>query len=88
VRVGENVEDEWFVTWLLLHATGHPALATYGFSAYVTDADGHFLLIEAAPALPRWVTHEVSDHRVWLRGGQVHLLTPRHVQGEPVSCRV
>ena len=47
----------------------------------VVDADGHFLLIEAAPALPPWVTPECSDHRVWIRNGRCHVITLSHHPG-------
>ncbi len=30
----------------------------------MVDADGEFLLVEAADALPRWLSPENSDHRV------------------------
>lgn len=53
-----------------------------GLSAYVTDADGHFLLIEAACELPDWLTPDCSDFRVWMRGGGFHVLSPGHHPGE------
>lgn len=56
-----------------------------GLSVSVVDADGHFLLIEAAPALPPWVTPECSDHRVWIRQGRCHVITLAHHPGA-YSC--
>jgi len=44
---GDNVEDEWFITWLLLQLTRQLKV-----SARIWDSDGEFLLIEAAYALP------------------------------------
>jgi hypothetical protein len=42
VTFGDNVEDEWYVTWLLTELTrGLPGLA-----ARVWDEDGDFMLIE------------------------------------------
>lgn len=43
----ENVEDAWFIVWLLLELTRQLAI-----SARIWDSDGEFLLIEAAYALP------------------------------------
>lgn len=44
----------------------------------VRDGDGEFLLIEAASALPKWVTPITAKNRVFLSRGDVHLL-PRDV---------
>ncbi len=78
VRVGENVEDEWFVVWLLRLATADPELATLGLAAHVLDADGDFLLIEAALVAPDWLGPDNSQHRVWLQGGRFHFLSEAH----------
>jgi len=49
LRIGDSVEDEWFVVHLALQlSTVFPA------SFRVTDNDGEFLLIEAADDLPDW----------------------------------
>jgi hypothetical protein len=40
----------------------------------IRDTDGEFLLIEAANSLPSWVTPENSTNRLWLQGGQLHLI--------------
>ena len=42
VRYGANVEDEWFVTWLLLELTRQLS----GACVQLWDDDGDFLLIE------------------------------------------
>lgn len=70
LHFGDNIEDEWFVVSLLLHLTKQLP----GVSAQVWDNDGEFLLIEAALDLPRWLKPETSAHRVWLRGGGVHIV--------------
>eukprot|EP01052_Picozoa_sp_SAG31_P023962 SAG31_NODE_2009_length_6673_cov_3.370094_4_plen_588_part_00 len=67
---GEDIEDEWFVVWLLLQLTKIHA----GLVASVTDNDGQFLLIEAALDLPSWLKPETAENRVWLSAGAVHLL--------------
>jgi hypothetical protein len=50
VNFGDNIEDEWFITWLLLELT-----RSFPVSARIWDNDGEFVLIEAAYALPRWL---------------------------------
>ncbi|CAM9685156.1 unnamed protein product [Pylaiella littoralis] len=70
--VGGNVSDEWFVCYLLFTITStFPTL-----TACVTDSDGEFLLIEAATAIPPFLSPANSNHRVWVRSGQVHLVMP------------
>eukprot|EP00775_Hariotina_reticulata_P006594 gene6594-6822_t len=72
VRYGDNVEDEWFVVWLLMELTRQ----LEGLCARAWDDDGEFLLIEAAYSLPRWLKPETSTNRVWLHGGHLHVMPP------------
>lgn len=70
MRVGDAVDDEWLVVWLLRGVSArHPELALG-----VRDNDGEFLLIEAAHALPAWVAPENAANRLWLMAGHWHLL--------------
>lgn len=69
-RYGDNVEDEWFVVFLLLEISCQLPQS----SIKVWDTDGEFLLMEAAYALPRWLEPENSDNRVFLRDGGVHII--------------
>lgn len=74
MRVGDSIDDEWLVVWLLWQVTKKfPVAARYVpttmFSyapdpSSVYDADGQFLLIEAAEKLPVWVTPERVENRV------------------------
>jgi hypothetical protein len=71
-RFGDNVEDEWFIVWMLRELTrAFPALA-----ARVWDDDGEFLLIETAFHLPRWLKPETAANRVWLCGGEMRVVPP------------
>ncbi|EIE25091.1 SGT1-domain-containing protein, partial [Coccomyxa subellipsoidea C-169] len=70
VHFGDNLEDEWFITWLLQQLT----LRIPGSTARVWDNDGEFLLIEAAYSLPRWLKPETSTNRVWIAGGKLHIV--------------
>ena len=69
-RFGDNIEDEWFVVYLLKTVSERVS----GISITVRDNDGEFLLIEAAYVIPRWLKPENSLNRVFLRGGCVHLV--------------
>jgi hypothetical protein len=53
---GDNIEDEWFATWLVRQVTQEVG----GTCARAWDNDGEFLLIEAAYALPRWLKPETA----------------------------
>lgn len=69
-RVQDCVDDEWYLTWLLLEITRrHP-----GTCISVRDEDGEFLLVEGADALPSWVNPENAENRVWLYEGHLHLV--------------
>uniref|UniRef100_A0A3Q3C4L5 Ecdysoneless homolog (Drosophila) n=1 Tax=Haplochromis burtoni TaxID=8153 RepID=A0A3Q3C4L5_HAPBU len=69
-QFGDNVEDEWFIVFLLLQITeAFPELA-----ARVEDNDGEFLLIEAADYLPKWLNPDTSENRVFLYKGELHIL--------------
>ena len=71
-RFGDNVEDEWFIVWMLRELTrAFPALV-----ARVWDDDGEFLLIETAFHLPRWLKPETAANRVWLCGGEMRVVPP------------
>ena len=88
MRVGDCVDDEWCVVWLLREIsskwevviryvplrTARCFLAQARHSVY--DSDGEFLLIEAADALPSWVQPSNSENRV---RPSVHLVGKSHI---------
>ncbi|KAF4102097.1 protein ecdysoneless homolog [Onychostoma macrolepis] len=77
-QFGDNVEDEWFVVYLLKHIT-----RTFSdVAAVVCDNDGQFLLIEAAEHLPKWLDPGSSENRVFLYQGELHILPNRTRSGE------
>ena len=70
LHYGDAQGDEWWATWLLCRLSrAHP-----GTVVHVCDADGDFLAIEAADALPRWFTPATGAHRTFFHGGRVHLV--------------
>ncbi|WVW81965.1 hypothetical protein I302_103968 [Kwoniella bestiolae CBS 10118] len=80
MRVGDAVDDEWLVVWLLKRISEKWQDIIIG----VRDTDGEFLLIEAANELPSWVSPENAENRLWLQGGHLHLI-PLHVRSTPSS---
>ncbi|KAK6154160.1 hypothetical protein DH2020_013799 [Rehmannia glutinosa] len=70
LRFGDNLEDEWFVVYLLFEIS-----RTFpNLSIRVWDSDGEFLLIESAFHLPKWVNPDTSTNRVFIRRGLLHII--------------
>ncbi|KAF9575770.1 hypothetical protein EC968_001557 [Mortierella alpina] len=69
-RFGDSLDDEWMVVFLLREITKRIA----GSVARVQDNDGEFLLIEAADFIPSWLDPDSSDNRVFIYGGQLHII--------------
>lgn len=57
---GDNIEDEWFIVYLLQQITKK----LNDIVVRVIDSDGEFLLIEAANYLPSWADPETCEGRV------------------------
>ena len=67
---GDSVEDEWLVVYILRELSKmFPQIWTR-----LTDADGQFLLVEAAGVLPKWLNPEIADYRVWLNNGRLLII--------------
>ncbi|XP_060710057.1 protein ecdysoneless homolog [Hemiscyllium ocellatum] len=75
---GDNVDDEWLIVYLIQQITKEfPNLA-----ASVDDNDGDFLLIEAAEHLPKWLTPDTSENRVFFYRGELHIIPIPQNPGE------
>lgn len=86
---GDNLDDEWFVVWLLLTLSSHYT----DLSILVRDSDGEPIAIEVAESLPNnMVGPESTINRVWIRRGLVHLIplpsTPAELALLPVRPSV
>ncbi|XP_068618299.1 protein ecdysoneless homolog [Battus philenor] len=69
---GENIEDEWFIIYLIFKLTEiHNDLIVK-----IEDNDGDFLLIEAADFLPSWANPETTYNRVFIYDNHLHLIPP------------
>ncbi|KAF1837968.1 SGT1-domain-containing protein [Decorospora gaudefroyi] len=77
---GDSVADEWLIVYFLR------ALSKEFKDAWIRiyDSDGEFLLIEAANALPRWLTPEIAENRVWINNQRL-LVIPLGKEEEPAS---
>ncbi|KAG2077012.1 SGT1-domain-containing protein [Suillus decipiens] len=74
MRVGDSIDDEWCVVWILREIS-----KKWDFAISVMDSDGEFLLIEAAEVLPSWVKPTNSENRVWIYSGILHLIPLQHI---------
>ncbi|BFZ60680.1 hypothetical protein YB2330_001722 [Saitoella coloradoensis] len=75
-KFGECIDDEWLIVYILRQLS----IKFYDIGIQVTDTDGEFLLIEAAHVLPRWLNPDNADNRVWLRQGDVVIISPEQAQ--------
>ncbi|KAL3838658.1 hypothetical protein ACJIZ3_023249 [Penstemon smallii] len=79
LRFGDNLEDEWFVVYLLFEISKNfPNL-----SIRVHDSDGEFLLIESAFHLPKWLNPDTSTNRVFIRRGLLHIVPQSQFPSTP-----
>ncbi|XP_065208009.1 protein ecdysoneless homolog [Planococcus citri] len=69
VHYGENIEDEWFIVYLLMKISSQ----FDDVIIKVVDSDGEFILIEAANYLPKWVKPENSADQVYIHKGSVKI---------------
>uniref|UniRef100_A0A182WL77 Uncharacterized protein n=1 Tax=Anopheles minimus TaxID=112268 RepID=A0A182WL77_9DIPT len=76
-HIGDNIQDEWFIVALLFHLTERIP----GLVARVVDADGEFLLIEAAEQLPSWANPESCEGKVFICDGTLRLVRTNEENG-------
>lgn len=71
---GENVEDEWFIVFLLMQL----CKLDVGLVIQLEDSDGDFIAIEAAEHLPRWMVDSRSSvNRLFIHQGKVHIINKK-----------
>ena len=73
---GDSIADEWVIVYILRE------LSRKFKDAWIrlVDADGEFLLAEAANAIPSWLDPDVADNRVWINNGGLKIV-PQTVSG-------
>ncbi|XAR58162.1 hypothetical protein NMG60_11026565 [Bertholletia excelsa] len=79
VLFGDNLEDEWFVVFLLFQLSLH----FHDISIRLWDNDGEFLLIEAAFHLPQWLNPENSTNRIFIRRGHLDIIGRKQFPSTP-----
>lgn len=70
IKFGDNVEDEWFIVYLLKRVM----VKFWDILIIVRDNDGEFLFIEVVYVILWWLKLENSLNRVFLREGWVYLV--------------
>jgi len=71
MKIGDNVEDEWYVISMLFKLT----VLKSNIVVKVWDQDGEVLLIEAADHLPKWAQDpDTAENRVYIYQNQLHLI--------------
>ncbi|RDA93395.1 hypothetical protein CP533_2006 [Ophiocordyceps camponoti-saundersi (nom. inval.)] len=73
---GDAIEDEWLIVYILRRMTEAHA----NLWVRVADADGEFLLIEAANVMPDWLSPGMDQNRAWIHDGKL-LLIPCESKG-------
>ncbi|GKT48413.1 protein ecdysoneless [Colletotrichum spaethianum] len=74
---GDAIEDEWLIVYILRELSkSHPSAWVRVF-----DADGEFLLIEAANVLPKWLSPETDQNRVWINHGRLRIIPQQSDKG-------
>lgn len=67
---GDNVDDEWFVIYLLYELSR----LDQELAITLEDFDGQMLLIEAANHIPKWLDPNKSENRVFIYQGNMHII--------------
>ncbi|KAK2770858.1 regulatory factor sgt1 [Colletotrichum kahawae] len=67
---GDSVEDEWLIVYILRELSKSDSTTWIRIS----DSDGEFLLVEAANVLPKWLSPENDQNRVWINNGRLYII--------------
>ncbi|KAF4749476.1 hypothetical protein FOZ63_003645 [Perkinsus olseni] len=79
LRYGDALHDEWLLLSLLVSLTRKYSEV----ACQVADVDGDPLLIEAAAALPKWLSPENAGNRVWIHEGMLHICPKKPSEQPP-----
>ncbi|KAF6815535.1 ecdysoneless-like protein [Colletotrichum sojae] len=67
---GDAIEDEWLIVFILRELSRSRPDAWIR----IFDNDGEFLLVEAANVLPKWLSPENDQYRVWINNGRLRII--------------
>jgi hypothetical protein len=73
-NVGDALQDEWFIVYLLYQIS----FKFQNLCIQVTDEDGEFLLIEAAQVLPSWLDPVTAPDRIFIHANNLHIIPPEY----------
>ncbi|KAF4995660.1 hypothetical protein FGRMN_4970 [Fusarium graminum] len=73
----DAVEDEWLIVYILRELSK----IHHNLWIRVFDTDGEFLLVEAANVLPRWLSPEIDNNRLWINKGNLLLIPVKEEEG-------
>jgi len=80
---GDSVADEWLIVYCLRELTREFKNAW----VRIYDTVGEFLLVEAAKALPKWLSPEIDENRVWINNQRL-LIIPLSKEETPNPLRL
>ncbi|KAL2107120.1 hypothetical protein VUR80DRAFT_5682 [Thermomyces stellatus] len=75
---GDSVEDEWLIVYIIRELSKSFPQSW----ARVWDADGEFLLVEAANVVPKWLTPDMDSNRSWIHDGRLYIIPPDNVSSK------
>ncbi|SPO01326.1 related to sgt1 protein [Cephalotrichum gorgonifer] len=76
---GDSVEDEWLIVYIIREVTKAFPQAW----ARVWDADGEFLLVEAANVVPKWLNPVMDANRSWIHDGRLYIIPADEKASKP-----
>ncbi|PKS07079.1 hypothetical protein jhhlp_005676 [Lomentospora prolificans] len=78
---GDSVEDEWLIVFILREVSKlYPQTWIR-----VWDADGEFLLVEAANVIPKWLSPAIDSNRSWIHNEKLYIIPPDEILAGPLS---
>jgi hypothetical protein len=84
MHYADSVEDEWLAVWLIREIS----LNEFVVAHVVDSTDGYFLAAEAADCIPSWLEPDVSEYRIFIYRGELHIIPDLKDTVAPAVVRV